>query len=495
MNWKSKAGELQWHIKPFIGGSYRAAKAERTFENINPATDKVLCNVSEGCAADIDDAVAVARKCFNDGTWSAIAASQRKAILLRFADLVVTHQHELALLDCLEVGKPISAALVDANSFAPHFIREAAELADKIQGSVATMSDSNIAFNMYEARGVIGAIVPWNFPMVNAAIKIAPALSVGNSVVLKPSELSSGSALKLAELAVEAGVPPGTLNVVPGLGHTVGAALASHSDVDLLTFTGSTRTGRHLMTLAGQSNGKPLLLECGGKSPHLVFDDVDDLDYIADIATQKMFWNQGQVCSALVRLIVHSSIKDRLLEKIIERTSMLEPNDPLDERTTFGALASAAQRDRVKGYIELGINEGATAVLGGLGAIKSGAGCFVSPTIFDNVASEMRIAQEEIFGPVLCVQMFEDEKEALEIANATAYGLSACVWTKDMGRGKRMAKGIHAGGVTIRTSGDEISDGSSLSFAPQKASGFGAESGIEGLKSYCSLKAVRFYGD
>lgn len=494
MDWNTAAQEMQWAIKPFTNGAYSDSASKKSFDNINPATDKVLCQVAEGSAEDIDRAVRVARARFGEGCWSGLTPGARKAILLHFADLIVEKKNRIALLDTLEIGKPISGALSDVSVFAASILRTTAELSDKLYGNVASMSDSNLSFNVYEPRGVIGAIVPWNFPVVNTVIKIAPALAAGNCVVLKPSEISPSSALMLAELALEAGIPAGVFNVVPGLGHTVGAALASHPDVDLLTFTGSTNTGRLLMTLAGQSNGKPLLLECGGKSPHVVFDDVDNLSLIAEVAVQRMYWNQGQVCSALTRLIVHESIKEELLKKIIKLTKELKPGDPLDEKTTFGSLASADQRDRVKHYIELGIDEGAHPVLGGMDSVHKGPGCFVSPIIFDNVTTDMRIAQDEIFGPVLCVLSFRTEAEALQIANDTIYGLGATVWTKDFGRGKRMAKGIKAGGVTIRTSGEEMPDSALIDSEPQKASGFGSESGLRGMQSYCSLKAIRFYG-
>ena len=317
MNWTKAAKKVTWAIRPFIDGAYLHSTSNNTFENINPATDEVLCEIAEGSFEDINQAVKVARDRFEEGCWSGLTPSARKAVLLRFAELIIVNKNNIALLDTLEVGKPISAALSDVSNFAAGIMRETAELADKLYGNTAPMSGSNLSFNIYEPRGVVGAIVPWNFPVVNAVIKIAPALAVGNSVVLKPSEISSGSALKLAELAIEAGIPKGVFNVVPGLGHTVGAALASHADVDMLTFTGSTSTGRLLMKLAGQSNGKPLLLECGGKSPHIVFGDVEDIDRVAENAVQRMYWNQGQVCSALTRLIVHESIKDELLKKII----------------------------------------------------------------------------------------------------------------------------------------------------------------------------------
>ena len=494
MNWKKSAQAVEWDIRPFIDGVYSDSTSKNTFDNINPATDQVLCQVAEGSAEDIDQAVKVARQRFEEGCWSELTPGARKAILVRFSDLIVEHQDSIALLDTLEIGKPIAAALSDAGGSAARIMRQTAELTDQLYGKIAPMSASNLSFNVYEPRGVVGAIVPWNFPVVNTVVKIAPALAVGNSVVLKPSEIASGSALKLAELAIEAGIPKGVFNVVPGLGHTVGAALASHTDIDLLTFTGSTQTGRLLMTLAGQSNGKPLLLECGGKSPHVVFDDVDNLDRIAELAVQRMYWNQGQVCSALTRLIVHESIKDELLEKVITLTKLLKSGDPLDEATTVGPLASAAQRDRVKHYIQLGIEEGAKLVLGGLDAVQDGPGCFVAPTIFDNVKTEMSIAQDEIFGPVLCVQSFNDEAEALAIANGTDYGLGATVWTKDFGRGKRMAKGVRAGRVAIRTSGEEEEALIGMNCEPQKASGFGSEAGLRGMQSYSVLKAISFSG-
>ena len=493
MNWKQSAAAVRWNIQPFIDGRYRPSRSTELFDNINPATETVLCQVPIGSAADVDEAVRVARQRFNDGCWHELPAVRRGEILIKLADLIVAHKDELALLDNLEMGKPMQAALFDAGYVAPYLLRSWAGFADKLLGMSAPLMPRTVAFNAYEPRGVVGAIVPWNFPTTNAVVKIGPALAAGNTVVLKPSELASGSALRIAELALEAGVPEGVLNVVPGLGSSAGVALASHMDVDLLSFTGSTATGRKIMELCGRSNGKPLLLECGGKSPHVVFADADNLDRIADAIVQGLVRNSGQVCSAHTRLVVHADIKDTLVEKIVARASTKTPGDPLDESTTFGPLASPAQRDRVKRYIEQGVQAGAERIL--KGTIQESGGCFVSPTIFDRVEPTMSIAREEIFGPVLSVLSFQTDEQAIALANATEYGLAATVWTRDMGRGKRMAHAIKAGHVSVRTSGEDGSDsGCMLGSEPQKASGFGAEVGLKGLESYSTLKSVSMSG-
>lgn len=493
MNWKELATAIHWKVEPFIDGRYRPSTSTEYFDNINPATEESLCQIPVGNTADVDDAVRVARQRFNDGCWSALPPARRGEILLKLADLIVRNKSDFALLDTLEMGKPIQASLVDAETIAPALLRSSAAFADKLWGTCAPLSSQTLYFNTYEPRGVVGAITPWNFPLANAVIKLAPALAAGNTVVLKPSELSSSSALKLAELALEAGVPEGVLNVVPGLGSTVGVALAMHTDVDLLSFTGSTATGRKIMQLAGRSNGKPVLLECGGKSPQVVFNDVDNLDRVADAVVQSVLWNQGQVCSAHTRLIVQEQIKDTLVAKVVERARQRIPGNPLDETTNFGPLASPAQRDRVKSYIEQGIKAGAEAVL--RGSISASGGCYVAPTVFDHVDDTMSIVREEIFGPVLCVQQFSTEAEATALANGTEYGLAATIWTRDMGRGKRLAHLIRAGGISVRTSGEEgPALGCVLSREPQKASGFGSELGLRGLESYSTLKSVSLSG-
>jgi len=493
MSWRKAACAIRWSIRPFIDGRYRISDSQEHLENVNPATEEVLCHFSIGDSADVNEAVRVARLRFNEGCWSGLPPGRRAAILMKLADLVTRYHADIALLDTLEMGKPIAASIYDAQTFAPFFLRSCAGFADKLVGESAPLQHSTVAFNTYEPRGVVGAIVPWNFPIVNAVIKVAPALAAGNTVVLKPSELTPSSALKLAELAMEAGVPAGVLNVVPGLGATVGAALAMHSDVDLITFTGSTATGRRIMELSGRSTGKPLLLECGGKSPNLVFNDVEDLERVGAAIIESALRNMGQVCSARTRLLLHEDVKEPLLEQIVKRASKCRPADPLESGTAFGPLASPGQRDRVKRYVEEGVRAGAEAVL--KGAIQERGGCYVSPTVFDRVTSEMSIAREEIFGPVLCVQTFQREEEAVALANGTDYGLSATVWTRDMGRAKRLARSIRAGGISICTSGKEDAEsGCFLSSEPQKASGFGCELGIRGLQAYSNLKSVSFRG-
>jgi acyl-CoA reductase-like NAD-dependent aldehyde dehydrogenase len=492
-DWRALAARVKWDLRPFIDGRYCSSAATERFVKIDPATGRALCEVSSGCGADVDQAVEVARRRFDDGCWAGLSCTRRAEVLFRLADLIVEHRAALALLDTLEIGKPIQASQYDAEQFAPLFLRSAAAFADKLTGACAPSTASSIAYNTYEPRGVVGLITPWNFPVVNAVLKLGPALAAGNAVVLKPSELSIGSALKLAELALEAGVPEGIFNVVPGLGPTVGAALALHPDVDLLSFTGSTATGRKVMELSGRSNGKPVLLECGGKCPQVVFEDVVALDRVAEATVQSVLWNQGQVCSAHTRLIVHEAVKGPLLKQVIQLAKRYEPGDPLDEQTRFGPLASPGQRDRVRNYVEEALRSGAEAVL--LGRISESGGCYVAPTVFDHVSPHMAIAREEIFGPVLVVQTFQTEEEAVRLSNATAYGLAATIWTRDMGRGKRLARAVRAGSITVRTGGEEdAGSGCVLSHEPQKASGFGSETGLQGLQCYSTLKSVTFSG-
>jgi len=491
--WSEKAEGVRWRIQPFIDGVYRQSKASDSVDHICPATERPLCRYSVGNADDVDAAVRIARQRFRDGSWSKLSPDRRSGVLRKLADLLVQHREEIALLDTLEMGKPISAALTDADTFAPYFLRSSADLSVQLFGRSVLWGADAVVMNVHEPRGVVGAITPWNFPIVNATIKISAALAAGNSVVLKPSEIAPSSALRLAELAVEAGLPTGVLNVVPGAGSTTGSALAIHPDVDLLTFTGSTATGRKIMVLSGESNGKPLMLECGGKSPQVVFDDVSDLEHIADTCLKSAFWNSGQVCSARTRLLIHRSIAEPLRNLLVEGAKQYVPSNPLCMETSFGPLASSAQRLRVKTYVSDAIKSGVRALLEG--EIQGSGGCYVSPTILDEVEPSSAVWREEVFGPVLCVKIFSTDDEAVELANGTSYGLSSTLWTRDLGRSQRLVREIRAGEILIRTGSEELSESSPpLGYEPQKASGFGCEMGLEGIKSYCTTKLVRFSG-
>lgn len=493
MNWNDLAARISWKISPFIGGDYRESASTGVVENINPSDETVLTTFGAGDVADIDDAVVLARKRFSEGAWAGVQPEQRAEILLQFADLVLQNRDELALLDTVEMGMPISLALFQVEILAAKLMRSTAGFTDKLVGQSTPLSSTGLSINCYEPRGVVGAITPWNFPTSNVVFKLAPALAAGNSVVLKPSELAPSSALRLAEIAIEAGIPDGVFNVVPGLGSTVGAALALHHGVDLVTFTGSGHAGRQVMEMCGRSNGKPLLMECGGKSCHVVFDDVSDVAAVAAKVVAGIAWNQGQVCSAHTRLLVRRGIKDELLALVAENAGKIRPGDPLDEETSFGPLASGKQRDQVREFMLRAEQDGAVPTL--VGAVQRSGGCYVSPSIFSGVTPSMEIARREVFGPVLSVMEFDGAEEAIRLANDTEFGLAATVWTRDIGHAKRVAHGIKAAAISIKTGGEEVAgSGCVLSCEPFKASGFGAEIGLDGLKSYSVLKLLSFSG-
>ncbi len=494
-HWLKRAETLALPVQPFIDGAFCPSHATNMFAKYNPADGKKLADISEGHKNDVDNAVAAARTAFNDGRWAGLPVQKRKTILLALADLVDKNMEELALFDVLDVGKPIKDALNIDVPLASTIIRYCAESAEKIFGTLSTPDNNTLAFSMRAPRGVVGAIVGWNFPLVLAVQKIAPALATGNSIVLKPSELSSFSALRLAQLATEAGVPEGVINVIPGLGATVGDALARHMDVDMLTFTGSSATGKRLLQSAGTSNMKRLLLECGGKSPNIVFADCPDLDAVADGVIAKMFWNQGQVCTAGTRLIVENTIKQDLLAKIIKKAGKIIAGDPLDPDTGFGALISEGQMNKVLNYIKQGQDQGASLLLGGNRVNRESGGYFVEPTIFDDVRPEMIIAQEEIFGPVLSVMQFDSLDEAANLANSSIYGLSGSVWTTSLAKAQRMIQKLQVGEITVNATA-RPSGGMPFAATPleaHKQSGMGVESGIEGLQSYTCMKFVQFH--
>jgi 4-guanidinobutyraldehyde dehydrogenase/NAD-dependent aldehyde dehydrogenase len=416
-----------------------------------------------------------------------MAPARRKRVLLRFAELIQSHAEELALLETLDMGKPIADSTRIDMPAAARSIAWFAEAIDKVYDEVAPTGPDALALITREPVGVVGAIVPWNFPLLMASWKLGPALAAGNSVVLKPSEKSPLTAIRVAELALAAGLPEGVLNVLPGLGQTAGKALALHMDVDCIAFTGSTATGRLMLQYAGQSNMKRVWLECGGKSPHIIMADTADLDRAARAAAFAIFFNQGEMCSAGSRLIVQDSVRDQVLEKIAAVGRTLQPGDPLDPNTALGAIVDETQLNTVMRYIESGKSEGARLALGGKRVRKDTGGFYVEPTIFDDVQPKMTIAREEIFGPVLATITFRNVDEALEIANNVIYSLAAGIWTRDIQTAHRVARALRAGTVYVNCyDADDIT----VPFGGFKQSGNGRDKSLHALDKYVELKTT-----
>jgi 4-guanidinobutyraldehyde dehydrogenase / NAD-dependent aldehyde dehydrogenase len=487
VNWHDRAKALSIRTRAFIGGRYVDAVSGETFDSLNPANGKLLARVAAGDTADVDAAVAAARAAFKQGSWAGLSPGKRKRILQKFADLILANRDELALLETLDMGKPINdSQRVDVPA-AAGAIRWYAEAVDKIYDEIAPTGRDSLALVTREPLGVVGAIVPWNFPLVMAAWKIGPVLAAGNSLVLKPSEKSPLTAIRVAELALEAGIPEGVFNVVPGFGQTAGKALALHMDVDAITFTGSTATGRQVMQYAGQSNMKRVSLECGGKSPNIVLADYENLDRAATAAAFAIFFNQGEMCSAGSRLLVHESIKDRMLEKIQEVAKKMQPGDPLDPKTKLGAIVDDIQLKRVLGYIDAGREDGAQVRMGGKRVLEASGGYYVEPTVFDQVRPQMRIAREEIFGPVLSTITFRTVDEAVEIANDVIYGLAAAVWTRDITTAHKVARALRAGTVYVNCyDADDIT----VPFGGFKQSGIGRDKSLHAFDKYTELKTT-----
>lgn len=476
-------------VAPLVDGAFAQSTSEANVDVINPSTGQRLLSIPEGSEADVNRAVASARRAYDNGSWSGAPPSVKKRVLHRLADLISKEAGQFDALDAEEMGKPVSEPRANAAE-ATSLMRFYAEAVDKITGDVYTSDKCSFVTERRVPRGVVAAIVPWNFPTFNAVLKVAPALAAGNSVVLKPSELASRSALRIAQLALDAGLPAGVLNVVPGLGENVGRALGLHKNVDMVTFTGSSEVGKLMLQYAGQSNMKKVLVECGGKSPHIVFADSTDQEEVAEAIAQLLLVNQGQLCSVGSRLLVERSIEPVFVERIAARMKRIVMGNAADPKTNFGPLASAQQCSRVMRYIETAARDGVQLVAGGCRVLQESGGYFVEPTIFRNVPLTARIAQEEIFGPVLSVIPFTDELEAIRIANDTMYGLLAYVWTSNLSTGMRVAKAIRS--PVFVNAGVPQGEGAGHAFAHEPAgqSGIGVESGLAGMESYLRRQLI-----
>jgi gamma-glutamyl-gamma-aminobutyraldehyde dehydrogenase len=486
--WLARATALKPEARAFIDGRYVAAVSGQTFARISPVDGRVIAEIASCDAADINRAVAAARRSFAAGLWRDADAATKKKVLLRFSELVRQHTDEIALLETLDVGKPIANAINVDVPFCADCLQYYAEFADKLYGEIAPAAGPHeLALVRKEPLGVIGAIVPWNYPLIIAAWKIGPALLAGNSVVLKPAEQSCLASLLLGRLALEAGLPEGVFNVVPGLGEKAGKALALHNDVDMVSFTGSTEVGKLMMVYSGQSNMKRVSLECGGKSPHVVAADAD-LRKAAEAIAWGIFYNQGETCHAGSRVLAHESIRAELVAAIAEvQRTQIALGHPFEAASQLSAVIEKSHMERVLGYIELGVKEGAKIALGGHQALTESGGFYIEPTILDEARNDMRIAQEEIFGPVVVVIPYKDEAEAIRLANDTIYGLGAAVWTNDMRAAHRISRAIKAGTVWVNTY-----DRSSLTtpFGGFKQSGFGRDRSPHAIDKYMDYKTI-----
>ncbi|CAE6884283.1 MULTISPECIES: aldehyde dehydrogenase [Pseudomonas] len=486
-DWEQRAQNLTIETRAFVQGEYRDAESGATFECISPVDGRLLGLVASCDQADAEVAVKNARATFDSGVWSRLAPAKRKKVMIRFAELIEAHGEELALLETLDMGKPISDSLNIDVSSAANAIRWSGEAIDKIYDEVAATAHDELGLVTREPVGVVAAIVPWNFPLLMTCWKLGPALSTGNSIILKPSEKSPLTGIRIAQLAIEAGIPAGVFNVLPGFGHTVGKALALHMDVDTLVFTGSTKIAKQLMIYAGESNMKRVWLEAGGKSPNIVFADAPDLQAAAESAASAIAFNQGEVCTAGSRLLVENAIKDKFVPMVVEAIKAWKPGNPLDPATNVGALVDTTQMNNVLAYIQAGHEDGAKLVAGGSRVMEETGGTYVEPTIFDGVSNAMRIAKEEIFGPVLSVIGFDTQEEAVAIANDTIYGLAAAVWTSNLSRAHLVGKALRAGSVWINQY-----DGGDMTapFGGFKQSGNGRDKSLHAFDKYTELKAT-----
>ena len=488
---QEKINELRQQVIPpqqlFINGKWQPASSGATIDIISPIDGKLITTAADAGSDDVDQAVAAARKVFDEGSWSKAAPAERKRVMHKIADLIQQHAMELAVLGVRDNGTEIGMAIKAEPGSASATFRFYAESVDKVYGEIAPTDPSVLGLIHREPVGVVAAIVPWNFPLMIAAWKVAPAIAMGNSVVLKPSETASLSLLKLAEICSEAGLPDGVFNVITGQGAVSGEALGLHNDVDLMVFTGSGMIGRKLLEYSARSNLKRVYLELGGKSPNIVFADAEDLKKAAMVSAMGIFRDSGQVCVAGSRLLVQQSIKDEFIDHLQAVAEKLIVGDPLDLSNEIGAINNERQLKQNLGFVDTAISEGARLVTGGKQILQESGGYFMSPTIFGDVTPDMTLAREEVFGPVLGVMSFEDEAEAIHMANDSNYGLAAAVWTGNLSRAHRMIRAVNAGVVHVNTyGGPDVT----VPLGGVKQSGNGVDKSMHALEKYTDLKTA-----
>lgn len=482
------AQSLTYNTKALINGKLVDAASGKTFDTVNPANGKVITSIASCGTEEVEEAVKVARAAFDSGKWSRIAPEERKKMLFKFADLIEQNATELAVMESIDSGKPICDTVEGDVPETVECFRFAAEAIDKINDEITPTNGDSLCLVRREPIGVCAAILPWNFPILMSAWKLAPILAAGNCVVVKPAKLTSLTLLKLAELSLEAEIPAGVLNVVPGSGKLIGDALANHKEIDLITFTGSTAVGRNLLNCSGNSNIKRVLLELGGKNPCVVTQDIDNLDYAAEEIVKAALWNMGENCTQNSRIIMHKDIKDKLLPKILSEVEKWKVGNPLDPTNLHGALIERAHMEKVLEYVEIGKQEGADLIYGGEQILKETGGNFLKPAVFDNCNQSMRIIREEIFGPVFAIETYTDIEEAIAMANDTEYGLQASVWSDNIHKVQTLTSGIKAGVISV----NHFSEGDMTTpFGGFKQSGFmGRDKSIWANKQYTELKSV-----
>ncbi len=485
--YRAIAADLSLPVNAWINGKFAAPISGKTMDTVDPATGRVLGRMAACDSSDVDYTVTKAREAFERGEWSRMHPSERKAVLIQLTKLILRHRHELAVMESLESGKPIRECQLTDIPETVHCLQWHAEAADKLYDQISPSGDDALGLIVREPVGVVACVLPWNFPLMMLAWKIGPALSAGNSVIVKPAEQTSMTSLRVAQLASEAGLPDGVLNVLPGEGPDVGEPLGRHDDVQVVSFTGSTEVGRKFLEYSAQSNLKRIVLECGGKNPAVVLADADNLDHAAKHIVYSALWNMGQNCTANSRIIVHEKVKAKLIERILEQLRSWETGDPLDPTKQLGAIVSKEQYDKILSYIEIAKKEGAKVLAGGA-AIKSGDGLFIEPTLFDGVTPDMTIAKEEVFGPVFTIIEVSSDAHAVAIANDTCYGLQASLYTSSVTNAHRVARALQAGTVSVNcyAEGDIATP-----FGGYKLSGFGGrDNSLQAHEQYCETKTI-----